>query len=279
MTIVNVIFGAVVGALLWPFRGLSPWVGMIVVSLLTALLMLAVYKWTSNQAAIRRAKDRIKAHLYEMRLYKDDMRVTLAAQRSILKANLAYLAANLKPLAVMIVPLVLILAQLSVWYDRAPLAPGEETLVKASLAAPADPVAAGLELEVPPGLEITAPPVRIADLREVVWRIKALAPGAGRLVLRAGGETLAKTVIVGGAAAGPRLVRVSAIASRGSFWKRVLYPGEPPLPGGAPVGSIEVLYPAARLPAFGLNVHWLVAYLALSIVFGFALKGVFKVEI
>ncbi len=275
MSVVNLVFGQAVGLMLLPFRSLSPWVGMTVVSFLTALLMLEVYKHTSNQAAIRRAKDRIKAHLLEMRLYQDNMRVTLAAQGAIVKANGAYMAANLKPLAVMIVPLVLILAQLSLWFDRAPLRPGEETLVKATLETPADPVAAGLALETPPGLELTAPAVRIPDLHEVVWRIKAMAPGAGRLVLRSGGRTLEKTVTVGG---GP-MTKVSAMASRGSIWKRVLYPGEPALPSGQPVRSIEILYPAKSLAAFGLNIHWLIAYLILSIVFGFAFKGVFKVEI
>lgn len=275
MHIVNVVFGAIVGAIIWPFRGTSPWLGLIAVSLVTAVIMLDVYKHTSNQAAIRRAKDRIKAHLLEMRLYKDNMRVTLAAQRSILKANLAYMAANLKPLAVMIVPLVLILAQLSLWYDRAPLRPGQEALVKARLEASADPVAAGLELETPPGIEITAPAVRIADLHEVVWRIRATTPGAGRLVLRAGGRTLEKSIAVGGGA----MAKVSALASRGSLWKQVLYPGEAPLPSGTAVRSLEVLYPAKSLSAFGLGVHWLIAYLILSIAIGFALKGVFKVEI
>jgi len=120
MSVVNLVFGRIVDTVLLPFRSLSPWFGLAVVSLLTALLMLEVYKLTSNQSAIRRAKDRIKAHLLEMRLYKDSLRVTLRAQAGILKANLAYMGANLKPLLVMIVPLVLILARLSVWYDRAP---------------------------------------------------------------------------------------------------------------------------------------------------------------
>jgi len=275
MHVVNVVFGGIVGAALWPFRSLGPWPGLIAVSLLTALLMLVVYKLTSNQAAIRRAKDRIKAHLLEMRLYKDNMRVTLRAQGAILKANLSYLAANLKPLAVMIVPLVLILAQLSVWYDRAPLRPGEETLVKAKFDPGVDPLTLDLALETPPGVEITAPVVRIADEHEAVWRIKAVAPGSGRLTVRTGRLSVGKTIVVGGAAP----ARVSALAARGSFWKRVLYPGEPPLPSGPPVRSVEVLYPAARLAAFGLDVHWLIAYLILSIVFGFAFKGVFKVEI
>jgi uncharacterized membrane protein (DUF106 family) len=237
--------------------------------------MLEVYKLTSNQTAIRRAKDLIKAHLLEMRLYKDNMRVTLGAQAAILKANLAYMGANLKPLAVMIVPLVLILAQLGLRYDRSPLRPGQETLVKATLEKSADPVSLGLVLEAPPGLEISAPAVRIPDEHEVVWRIKALTPGAGRLVLRAGGATIEKAVVVGGRSP----VQVSALASRGSFWKRLLHPGEPPLPSGLPVRSVEILYPAGTLAAFGLQVNWLVAYFVLSIVFGFALKGVFKVEI
>lgn len=275
MHIVNLVVGWIVDTALLPFRGLPPWFGLTAMSLLTALLMLGVYKLTSDQAAIRRAKDRIKAHLLEMRLYKDNMRATWGAQAGILKANLAYMAANLRPLAVMIVPLVLILARLGLWYDRAPLEPGREALVKATLAGTADPLALDLRLETPPVVEVSAPPVRIADEREVVWRIKALAAGQGRLTLRAGDRTIDKTVAVGGRT----LARVSALASRGSFLKRVLYPGEPPLPDGTPVRSVEVLYPARTLAAFGLAVHWLVAYLVLSVVFGFALKGVFKVEI
>jgi uncharacterized membrane protein (DUF106 family) len=275
MHVVNLVFGGIVGAVLWPFRGLGPWPGLIAVSLLTALLMLEVYKLTSNQTAIRRAKDRIKAHLLEMRLYKDNMRVTFRAQGAILKANLAYMGANLKPLAVMIAPLVLILAQLSLWYDRAPLPTGEETLVKVRLDKTVDPLTLDLGLETPPGIEVTSPVVRSSDEHEAVWRIKAVAPGSGRVVVRLGRLAVEKTIIAGG----PALARVSPLASRGSFWKRVLFPGEPPLASSTPVRSVEVLYPAARLAAFGLGVHWLVAYLVLSVVFGFALKGVFKVEI
>ena len=275
MGIVNLVFGTVVDVILLPFRGASPWFGMAAVSLLTALLMLEVYKLTSNQAAIHRAKDRIKAHLLELRLFKDNMRVTLRAQAAILKANLSYLAANLKPLLVMIVPLVLILAQLSLWFDRAPLEPGEETLVKVGLEEKADPVSLPMELETSPGLEITSPAVRIPDEHEVAWRLKAIAAGPGRLTLRVGGLTLVKSVAVGGTS----LTKVSSLASRGSLWKQALYPGERALPAGTPVRSIEILYPAKRLSVFGLRVHWLVAYLILSIAFGLAFKGVLKVEI
>jgi hypothetical protein len=275
MGVVNLVFGRLVGAALYPFRGLDPWFGMAALSLLTALLMLEVFKLTSNQAAVRKAKDRIKAHLLELRLFKDNLRVSLGAQGGILKANLRYVAANLKPLLVMIVPLVLILAQLSLWFDRRPLGPGEETLLKVRLEKGTDLLGLDFGLDVPPQVSVDSPAVRIPDEGEIVWRLRASDEGSGRIRLGLGGRTLEKTVTVGGT----RLTKVSSKASRGSFWDRVLYPGEPSLPRGAPVRSIEVLYPAKDLSAFGINVHWLVAYFVLSLAFGLALKGVFKVEI
>lgn len=275
MGIVNLVFGRLVGWALLPFREMSPWVGLAALSLLTALLMLEVFKLTSNQSAVRKAKDRIKAHLLELRLFKDDMRISLGAQGAIFKANMSYIGANFKPLLVMIVPLVLILAQLSVWFDHRPLRPGEETLLKVLLEKGTDPVGLGLDLAVPPGLSVDSPAVRIPDEGEVVWRLKALEEGNGRILLTVGGRTLEKSVTIGGRP----LTKVSSLASRGSFWSRVLHPGEPPLPPGTPVRSIEVLYPAKSLAAFGIAVHWLVAYFVLSMAFGLALKGVFKVEI
>ncbi len=275
MRVVNLVFGGLVGLALWPFRALSPWAGMASLSLLTALLMLAVFKLTSDQAAVRKAKDAIKAHLLELRLFKDNLRVSLGAQGGILKANLRYAAANLRPLLVMIVPLVLILTQMSLWFDRAPLRPGEETLVKVLLDAGSDPAGISIALEPGSNLIIDSPAVRIPDDHEVVWRLRAVDEGAGRVLVTAGGRTIEKAVAVGGRP----LTRISSVASRGSFWKRLLHPGEPPLPAGTPVRSIEVLYPAKKLAVFGLAIHWLIAYFILSLVFGFALKGVFKVEI
>ncbi len=275
MHVVNLVFGALVGLALWPFRSLTPWAGMAALSLLTALLMLAVFKLTSNQAAVRKSKDAIKAHLLELRLFKDDLRVSLGAQGGILKANLRYIAANLRPLLVMIAPLVLILAQMSLWYDRAPLRPGRETLVKVLLDEGSDPAAISIALEPASPVVIDSPAIRIPDDHEVVWRLRAVEEGAGRILVTAGGRTIGKSVIVGGRP----LTRISAMASRGSFGKRLLHPGEPPLPAGTPIRSVEVLYPAKELAVFGLAVHWLIAYFVLSLVFGFALKGVFKVEI
>lgn len=274
MAIVNAVFGAFVGTLLWPFRGLSPWWGLLALSVLTALAILWVYKRLSDQEALRRAKDRIKAGLLEIRLYKDDLGVTLRAQGAIVKANLAYAAANLKPLLVAFAPLVFVMAQIGLWYDRAPLEPGQVALVKVATSTSA---AAGAEwrIEASENLEVTSPAVRIPDEKQVCWRVKALAEGRGLLVFGVEGNEASKSVVVGG----PRLAKVSRRASRGSLWNRIIHPGEPPLPAGPPIVSIEVLYPSRALELLGLRIPWLVAYLVLSVGAGLALKGFLGVEI
>jgi uncharacterized membrane protein (DUF106 family) len=275
MGIVNLITGRVFDVLLYPFRGLSPWFGMIFVSLLTAFLMLWVFKLTSNQVGIRAAKNAIKAHLLELRLFKDNMRVSLRAQGRILRANGRYLACNTKPLLVMIVPLILILAQINLWFGASPLRPDETTLVKLKLAKTVDTAGIDIELEPSAGLAVETPAVRIPDLNEIDWRIRAPETGPASLTFRVGDATIVKPVAV----AGRRLTKVSTLSVGRSVIQQLLYPGEKALPGGTPVTSIEIIYPAGGLKLFGLNVHWLVAYFLLSIIFGFAFKGIFKVEI
>jgi hypothetical protein len=275
MRIVNLAAGAVFDALLFPFRGLSPWFGMIFVSLVTAFLMLWVFKRTSNQDGIHQAKNAIKAHLMELRLFQDNMRISLRAQGRILRANARYIACNTKPLLVMLVPILLLLAQLNLWFGAAPLQPGEETLVKIGLAPDIDPLALDISLEPSPGLTVTSPAVRIADEHQIAWRIKAPAAGPAELTFRVAGRSIVKPVAV----AGPRLARVSTLTVGRSVWKQLLYPGEKPLPADTPLTSIEVRYESGSLDLFGLSINWLVAYFLLSVVLGFAFKGVFKVEI
>lgn len=275
MAILDTIFGGLVGLAVLPFRAMDPWLAMASVSLVTGLLMLAVFRWTSNQAGIRRAKDAIKAHLLELRLYKDSLGQQLRSQGGILAANGRYLLHAVRPMLVMIIPVLLILVQVNLWFGARPLAPGETALVKVKLAPGRAPLSEDIALEAPAGIEVETPALRIEEDREIDWRLRARAEGEYDLTLKVGGTAVTKSVKVGGR----RLVRVANLRPGPAFLDRVFNPAEPPLPKALGLESIEVIHPERSLPLFGLRLHWLVAYFALSIVFGFALKGVFKVEI
>jgi uncharacterized membrane protein (DUF106 family) len=275
MGLINAILGKIFDVLLLPFRSLNPWAGMAFISLLTGLLMLFVYRLASNQAAIHEVKGRIKAHLLELRLYKDNMGVTMKAQGQILGANARYLALNLKPLLVMIIPVVLILAQLNLWFGAQPLTAGRATILKVKLKPDVDVLGTEFALESPPEIAVETPPLRLEEPKEVDWRIKPASAGRFELGIRAGGSLYHKEISVGGR----RLEKVSPLKVKPSLLDEVLYPGEKPLPRDSRVESIEVIHPAKKLALFGWGLHWLIAYFVLSIIFGFALKKPLRVDI
>jgi len=271
----NLVLGKLFALLFWPLQALGPWPAMIVVSFLTGLLMLFIFRGVSNQAGIRAAKNRIKAHLLELRLYKDNLAQQLRSQAKMLAANGRYIGYAVKPMLVMIVPILLILIQLNLWFGTQPLRVGESVLMKITLSEGGDPLTTELRLEAPAGTEVETPPLRIEEEREIDWRVKAGAEGVHSFVVRAGGERFTVPVAVGR----ERLTRLAAVKPGPGFFGQLFNPGDKPVPKNAGIASIEIAYPERRMSLFGWQIHWLIVYFVLSIVIGFAFKGVFKVEI
>lgn len=275
MWVFNSIFGKIFEVIFFPFRNMSPWVGMVLVSILTAFLMLFVFRFTSNQEGIRKVKNRIKAHLLEIRLFKDSLIISLKAQGRILRYNLKYIGYSVKPLLVMIVPLILILIQLNLWFGYQSLAPGQEAVLKAELREDLSLLDAEFMIETSLGLEVETPPLRIEENSEVNWRLRAKEAGIHELALILNGEKFVKKVAV----AQKPLSKISSIKVHHNFINEMFNPGEAPIPGDLPVRSIEIKYPSKHMNLFGWRIHWIIVYFALSIIFGFSFKGIFKVEI
>ena len=271
----NKFFGKIFDLLFIPFRSMNPWVGMVIVSFLTGLLMLVIFRYTSNQAGIKKVKNKIKAHLLELRLYKDSLGLSMKAQGNILLANLKYITHSFKPLLVMIVPVILILIQMNFWFGYESLKPGEQTLLKIKLEEGYNPLQTDLALEPDPEIVIETPPLRIEEYSEINWRISSQKSGIHHVDVVVAGRKISKTI----ATDTKPLSKLSPIKHRKKFVDELFYPVEAPIAKDFPVKSIEVLYPAKRLNFLGFDIHWLIAYFALSIIFGFAFKGIFKVEI
>lgn len=261
--------------LIWPFSHFNPWFGLLFVSLLTSLLMLFIYKKTSDQEKIRRTKNLIKAYLLEMRLFQHDYRILLQTQKNLLLANLRYLTLNFKPLLVMMVPLFLLLAQLNLWFGYRNLKPDETFLLKIKLNSAVEVDRAALDLETPPGLEVETPVLRIIDENEADWRIRVRGRVESPLVITVNGERYRKEIVAGF----KQLKKISPIRPGKNLWLRLIYPGEKPLPPGSYLEKIEITWPENRLSLLGLRWHWLVAYFILTVIFALAFRRAFKVEI
>jgi hypothetical protein len=254
-----------------PLAALHPLVSLSLVSLVTGGLMLFVVARTSDQAGMAATKRRMHAGLFEIRLFNDDLVAIMRAVGDLLRQNARYLRLALVPLLWMAVPLALVIAQLQAFYGYAGLVPGRPVLVTAELATPAGTPAPfhatpKLALEAPPEIRVETGAVTLAGSREVLWRIVPLAAGDFTLTLRSGERTATKTVHVSNAVARRSPLRVSP-----GLVAQFLYPSEPPLDAGSPVGSIALAYPEPGLEVLGLSVHWLIVFMAVSMAAAFAL--------
>ena len=237
--------------------------------------MLLIFRYTSNQEAIRKTKDKIRAYIFELRLFKDELPIVLSAQKKIFTQNMKYMTYAVKPMLFMIVPLALILIQLEGWYGFKALVPEESAVVSLKLSDAGSEVMNQINMTAGKGLVIDSPALRIPGENEVNWRIRAKEFGSHNLAFKVDGYSFDKEVQVFDSG----LRRVTPASFKSPFWNFALNPGERAIPDNPYVEEITVAYPLNSIKVYKWGVHWLVVLLVLSIVFGFALKGVFKVEI
>lgn len=272
MTTVIRVSSAIFDVLLAPFGHGLGWIDLLVWPVLCGILALITIKFVSNQKGIERAKARIATHLYEIRLFGHDPVVVIGSTARIFFQNGIYVGHNVLPMLVMLAPMTLVLTQLEANYAFDPAPDGTVELLHVELDPSATRSVRDVKLDLPAGVVLDAPPVRTAD-GEVFYRLRAEAPGDHVLRLEAGGDSQTKTWSVGG---GPRKVAVKRTKSLES----ILYPGEPPLPASSAFHTISIAHPETELgwlPGGELGV--LSTFFGLSLVAGFALKGVFGVTL
>lgn len=279
--------------------------------------MLIIFRYTSNQEKIKETKDRIKAHLLEIRLFKDDLRILLSAQKSILLYNVNYMKHALKPMVFMIIPVAIILIQLDGWFGYRPLRLGESAIISVKLddnrmdvSEPFDPSsrlraqdrpfdpssklrvqdrsfdsAQDRPLSNDPLSNISIEP----DQGLVVETPPLRIPEQREVNWRVRATEIGKHNLVFNLSghrfqkriivSDRELARVSPRVTASSLWGNFLAPGEDPIVENSLIKVIEVEYPSRSIEILGWRIHWLVAFFVLSIVFAFVFKGSFRVEI
>ncbi|MBN1656419.1 MAG: hypothetical protein JXA30_21800 [Deltaproteobacteria bacterium] len=243
-----------------------------IISAIIGVLLLILFKYTSNQKAIGRVRDEINAELLAIKLFKDSLRVTFVSQARLFWGSLKLLAYSLIPMLIMIVPVSLVLAQLGLWYQARAFRIGEPITVKLQLNRSFDDLTA-LELEPAPGFETVVGPVRVFSKKEVYWKLRALAGGEHRLVFRVGDTAYEKRVAVGAS-----LMRLSRKRPSSQFLDALLHPLETPLPPASTVRAIELFYPSRDSKICGTN-YWIIYFFVVSMVFAFVFKPILKVRI
>lgn len=248
---------------LWP---------LLAVSVVVGLLMVLLFRFVSNQKAIARAKDRLKANLLAVRLFQDQLPVVLGSYLRILRGTGAYLRLAFTPFLVASLPIIFLMVQMDRYFGSAPLQPAQSFLIEAQVSTPA--ALNGIGLQLPAGLTDSAPAVHIPAKNLAVWRIFAERPGRYEIGFAASGHSATKEVVVGAG-----LHRLSPVRVRGSLWERMLSSAEPAIPDGSAIQSITVRYPVRNIGFAGLDWNWMVLFFVVSLAAGFVFKTIFGIQI
>jgi uncharacterized membrane protein (DUF106 family) len=274
MAILNQVSNTLTDWLLTPLAAESPWLGLMLTCLLAAALLVFLFHFSSNQHALRRARNQFVARILELLLFQHDFRINLSACNRILWANLTYLGAMFRPLLVAMVPMILIFIQLSCWFEQRPLRVGETAVFEIELdqSHPVDETI--VDLTMPSIVRLDSAGVRSLATNEQAWRVRATDPGIATIEIQIDGQTELKQISVGN-----QLARISPVRTRASVWNSIMYPSEQPLAAAAPVSRIEVTYPERKLLLMGTEIHWAVAATLLMLIFGLILGQLFGVQV
>jgi uncharacterized membrane protein (DUF106 family) len=253
--------------------GLPGWLSNTIISALTGLVLLIIFKYTSNQRAIGHVRDNIKANLLALKLFKDSIAVTLQSQGRLFKGAFLLLLHAIRPMLVMIVPVSLLLAQLGLWYQSRPLQSGEHTIITMKLNGSIDSPWPNINIESTPAAEVVTGPIRIFSNRQICWEIRAREKGYHRIIFNTGIWQVEKELAVGDG-----FMRVSAERPGWNWAGILLNPMEKPFGPHSPVQSIGIVYPDRLSHTSGTD-WWLIYFFAASLVFALIFKPFLKVRI
>ncbi len=274
MGIIFDIMNAFLGLLFYPFISLHPAWGMAWISLVTGIVMLIVFRFTSNQQGIKKAKTKVSAYILEMRLYNHDLGKMISSLGKTLLANILYLRYMVVPIIFIIIPVLMVLIQVSYRYEYRPLKPDEQAIIKAVLKPDFPVLETPVTLDTPEDIDLRTPALRITSLNEVNWRISGQKKGVYEIGFTVNGRQYRKNIHIDSGFAA-----LSSIKAGPSFFTFLLNHSESRLPDDSPFMSLEIVYPDQTLGIMGIKLHWIIWFFVFSVVFGFAFKDLFKVEL
>jgi hypothetical protein len=250
----------------------SPLAIVIAFSVVIGLAMIVLFGYTSDQKAIKIAKDQLKAHLLAVRLFQDQLHVVVGSYGRILRGTGRYLRLAFVPLLYVIIPITLLIVQLDRYLGATGI-PVDMPFLLTVHVNNAD-ILNDVSLELPPEIASTAPPVHASATNEIIWRLAGSKNGSYDVELSVAGHTVAKTLHISS-----DLVRVSPVRLRGQFWERLFSSTESALPDNSVIDSIAIDYPERNINLAGYEINWIWLFFILSMIAGFIFKELLGIQV
>lgn len=276
MNLLNHIMTALFGVLMAPFERLPPLATLLVWSVITGITMALVFRFTSNQRALVAVADQTRANVLAIKLFQDDLGVTLRCLLALLGVVARRLWHSLPPMVVLIVPLSLLLAQLGLRFEHAPLQADESAIVELRLSPDSWNQHQNVAIQVPASVNVETPPMRDSVEHTIYWRISSHHPTSFDVGWDLGDETIEKKIAV--AERPTSLIPVGTKRPGRNWFEQLLHPAESAFPSSSPARAVVVHHRARITSVLNFNIPWWGTFLIVSCLSAWLLKPIVKVQ-
>ena len=268
---------------LWiPLSAIPSYFAILIISALSAIAFLAIFKKTSNQEKIKYYKNKITGYILEIRLYKDQPRITIKNILNILGCNLVYLRYTLVPLIFIIFPVLIISVQLNNRYGYLPVQTEKPFIVRVDLdrdaVADVPESVESVQCTASDGMVLETLPMRIISEAAIFWRAKVVASDTPvqtlTMTLNGGDEPVTKKVV--------SAMTVSGIAPETTKWcldNLFVNNAEAFIPEASPFKAVSVGYQKALYPFLFWSTDPVILYFIWTLIFSLVFKRFLKVTL
>ena len=162
--VLNLIFG--------PLLKLDPFWAILILSFVISLVIVVIYKWTTDQNLMKQLKDEIKEFQKQMKTLKEDPKKMMAVQKQATQTNMKYMMHSLKPTLITFIPIIIIFGWLTANLAYDPILPNQEFSVIMSLE---KGTSGSVIIDVPEGVVLTGDATKEISDGQVIYTMKGKA--------------------------------------------------------------------------------------------------------
>ncbi|VVB80903.1 Membrane protein insertase YidC [uncultured archaeon] len=169
----------------------NPIWAILVLSLIISILIVVIYKFTTNQEEMKQMKDGLKKYQQQMKETKD-MEQLGKIQKETMSLNMKYMGKSMKPTLITFIPILLIFGWMNAHFAYQPLMPGEEFEMVVTMA---KNVEGNVTINVPEGLEVVGEKTSLITDKTAKFKLKG-AEGEYFATLSSNEQEIDKKIII-----------------------------------------------------------------------------------
>lgn len=234
-----------------PLLKLPPFWAILLLSLILSVLIVLIYKWTTNQTLMKQLRDDVKNYQQQMKQQKEDPKKVLEIQKKIMDANIQLMKHSFKPTLITLLPIILIFGWVNAHFAFEPLLPGQPFPITIQTY---DGIQGNVTIEAAPGITVNEQTVALAN-NQATFTLQG-NEGEYLLTFMINNKTYEQTVLISKERAYKEPVKIV----RDKTVKTIT------------VGNKKTVV----MNLFGWRIGWIGSYIIFSIVFSLAFRRLLK---